>query len=210
MSTTPHWRAHVTDLTAGVAKACPQIAVQQLDLPTIAGHMFPLMLRNVASKGYVFEHAGSFSLPGCVIAAPSFPANTPGIDQDYVFNWTRDAAITAMAITANLAARPGAAVQPVSCEQLQRRLIDYVGFAQTCQNNGTPTLGQACFTISGEPRLNWPEPQNDGPALQTIAILRAFDQLDAPTQGIAKSVIAKNIEYLPCCLTSRCARSLIR
>jgi glucoamylase len=182
-------RAYVTDLTAGRDKATPDVAVHESNLATIAQHMYSLMIRNVASDGYVFNDPltpGSFSLPGCVIAAPSFPANTPGVDQDYVFNWTRDAAITAMAIAgASLPARPGAAVQP---------LIDYVRFAQTCQNNATPTLGHACYTISGRSRP-WTE-QSDGPALQTIAILSAFDQLDAATQEVAKSVIANNIDYL--------------
>lgn len=188
-SATPRCRAYVTDLSAGLAKASPQLAVQRSDLPTIAQHMFSLMLRNVASDGYVFNAPDNpvlFSLPGCVIAAPSFPASTPGVDQDYVFNWTRDAAITAMAIAgANLPTRPEAAVQP---------LIDYVRFAETCQTNATPTLGHACFTINGQSRP-WSE-QSDGPALQTIAIVRAYEQLDASTQATAKSVITKNIDYL--------------
>jgi glucoamylase len=188
-ATTRRFRAHATAQVAGVAKVRPKIAFQQADLPTIAQHMFSLLFRNVSSDGYVFTDPvdpNSFSLPGCVIAAPSFPANTPGVDQDYVFNWTRDAAITAMEIAAaNLPVRPGGGVQP---------LIDYVLFAQTCQTNAVPTLSHACFTIGGQPRP-WTE-QNDGPALQTVAILKAFDQLDAPTQVIAKGVIAKNINFL--------------
>ena len=151
--------------------------------------MVSLLLRNVSSDGFRITdpaNSNSFSLPGCVVAAPSFPANTPGVDQDYVFNWTRDAAITAMEIAAaNLPVRPGGAVQP---------LIDYVLFAQTCQNNATPTLGHACFTIGGQPRP-WTE-QSDGPALQTLAILNAYGQLDAPTQAVAKTVIANNLNYL--------------
>jgi len=184
-----HFRAHVTAQVAGLPRVRPQIEFQQADLPTIAQHMFSLMLRNVASDGFRYTdpvNPGSFSLPGCVIAAPSFPANTPGVDQDYVFNWTRDAAITAMEIAAaKLPARPGAGVQP---------LIDYVLFAQNCQTNATPTMGHACFTIEGQSRP-WTE-QNDGPALQTLAILKAFDQLDSTTQAIAKAVIVKNIDYL--------------
>jgi len=167
----------------------PQVAFQQADLSTIAQHMVSLLLRNVSSDGFRITdpaNSNSFSLPGCVVAAPSFPANTPGVDQDYVFNWTRDAAITAMEIAAaNLPVRPGGAVQP---------LIDYVLFAQTCQNNATPTLGHACFTIGGQPRP-WTE-QSDGPALQTLAILNAYGQLDAPTQAVAKTVIANNLNYL--------------
>jgi glucoamylase len=190
MAPTRRFRAHVAVELAGVAKVRPKIAFQQADLPTIAQHMFSLMLRNVSSDGFVFTDPvspNSFSLPGCVIAAPSFPANTPGVDQDYVFNWTRDAAITAMELAAaNLPVRPDGGVQP---------LIDYVLFAQTCQTNAVPTLSHACFTIGAQSRPSWSE-QNDGPALQTLAILKAFDQLDAPTQVIAKAVIVNNIDFL--------------
>ena len=189
MATTRKCRAHVAAEVAGLPKVGPQIALQQSNLPTIAQHMFSLMLRNVASDGFRFTdpgNPGSFSLPGCVIAAPSYPANTPGVDQDYVYNWTRDAAITAMEIAAaKLPARPGAGVQP---------LIDYVLFAQTCQTHATPTMAHACFAIGGQSRP-WSE-QNDGPALQTLAILQAFPQLDTPTQATARNVIGANINYL--------------
>src|SRR5215469_4738857 len=122
-------RTRVTTPSAGTPKVSPQIAWSPAGLPKIAQHMFSLMLRNVASDGFLFVDPNhpessdpqSFSAPGCIIAAPSSPANTAGIDQDYVYNWTRDAAITAIEIAAaNLPATPGAGVQP---------LIDYVNFA---------------------------------------------------------------------------------
>jgi glucoamylase len=156
--------------------------------------MFSLMLRNVASDGFSFVDPNhpdpgdpqSLSLPGCVIAAASSPANTAGIDQDYIYNWTRDAAITAIEIAAaGMPAAPGTGVQP---------LIDYVNFAQTCQNNATPSLALASYTIQGLSR-NWTE-QSDGPALQTLAILTAYDQLDTPTQAVAEAVINQNLTYL--------------
>lgn len=163
--------------------------IVQADLQTTAQYMFELMMRNVASDGYVFSdptNPSSFSQPGCVLASPSFPANTPGVDQDYVFHWVRDAAITALEIVAaKLPTVPGQGVQA---------LIDYVTFAQICQCNAPPTMGHACFTIAGKPRP-WSE-QNDGPALQTVAMLAAFDQLDAATQTIARAVIAKNLDFL--------------
>jgi glucoamylase len=163
--------------------------VQQDSLEAIAQHMFSLMLRNVASDGFQFAdpaRPGSFSRPGCVIAAPSYPEQTPGVDQDYVFNWTRDAAITAMEIAAaGMPARRGSGVQT---------LIDYVSFARTCQDNATPTLAHACFTVEGESRP-WTE-QADGPALQTLATLRAFPQLDQATQATAREVIARNLDFL--------------
>ena len=165
-----------------------KIAAEQADFQVIAQHMFALMLRNIASDGFLFAdplNQGQFSQPGCVIAAPSYPAEQPGVDQDYVFNWTRDAAITAMEIaSATLPPRPGG-VQP---------LIDYVRFAKTCQTNATPTLGHACFTIEGWSRP-WNE-QSDGPALQTLAILQAFGQLDQETQALAAEVIAENLRFL--------------
>jgi glucoamylase len=170
-------------------RARPQVALAESDFAAVAQHMFSLMLRNVASDGFPFSDPaapGSFSKPGCVIAAPSYPANTPGVDQDYVFNWTRDAAITALElVAANVPSTRGSGAQP---------LIDYVTFAEICQDNATPTMGHACYTVGGESRP-WSE-QNDGPAIQSIAMLAAFDQLDAATQAIATTVIAKNIEYL--------------
>jgi glucoamylase len=182
-------RAHVSAQIANVPKIGPQIAWTEAGLPKLAQHMFSLMMRNVASDGFLFAdplNPGSYSSPGCVIAAPSFPANTSGVNQDYVFNWTRDAAITAMEIAASqMPTAPGSGVQP---------LIDYVTFAQTCQKNATPTLSHACYTIEGKSRP-WTE-QNDGPALQTLAILQSFNQLDTPTQAIAKAVIGSNLNYL--------------
>src|SRR5260370_12135931 len=187
-------RADATGQAAGTPKVSPQITWSDTGLPKLAQHMFSLMLRNVASDGFLFvdpNHADpkdpqSFSLPGCIIAAPSSPANTPGIDQDYVYNWTRDATVTAIEIAAaKLPAAPGTGVQP---------LMDYVNLAQTCQNNATPSLALASYTIRGLSR-QWTE-QTDGPALQTLAILMAYDQLDTPTQAVAAAVINKNLAYL--------------
>jgi glucoamylase len=166
-----------------------QLTAEQADFQVIAQHMYALMLRNVASDGFQFADPldpGQFSRPGCVIAAPSYPAEQPGVDQDYVFNWTRDAAVTAMEIaTAAPPVRPGGNVQP---------LIDYVMFAKTCQDNAQPTLAHACYTVEGQSRP-WTE-QSDGPALQALAILAAFGQLDAATQAVAVEVIGRNVDFV--------------
>jgi glucoamylase len=158
-------------------------------LEAIAQHMYSLMLRNVASDGFQFTdpvNPADFSRPGCIIAAPSYPAAQPGVDQDYVFNWMRDAAITAMEIAAaGMPTRPGAGVQA---------LIDYVNFAKFCQDNATPSLAHACYTIEGYSRP-WTE-QADGPALQTVAMLAAFSQLDQPAQAVAREVIGKNADFI--------------
>ena len=161
-----------------------QPAVGQADLATVAQHMFALMLRNVSSDGFAFADPADpsqFSRPGCIIASPSYHASYPAVDQDYVFNWTRDAAIVAI----ELAAAELPTNQP---------LIDYVNFAQTCQNSGPP-IGWASYTIEGRKRDGWSE-QSDGPALRTLAILQLYPQLDAATQAVARAVIATDIGYL--------------
>lgn len=161
----------------------------QQDITAIAQHMYSLMLRNVTSDGFQITDPAdpaSFSKPGCVIAAPSFPAALPGVDQDYVFNWIRDAALAAMEIAAaEPPTRPGAGVQA---------LCDYASFAKLCQDNAVPTLAHACYTIEGQSRP-WTE-QADGPALQTVALLQAFAQLDPPSQAAAAEVIGKNLDFI--------------
>jgi len=162
------------------------------DLDVIAQHMFDLMLRNIGSDGYVIRdpiRPGVSSLPGCIIAAPSYADNTPGVDQDYIYHWTRDAAITAMELAEADFPAPsaGGGVQ---------ELIDYVVFSKTCQTSGTQGnhFARASFLINGQMR-DWSD-QNDGPALQTLAILGGYPNLDAATQTIAKEVIGANIAFL--------------
>jgi glucoamylase len=160
-----------------------RVAPQQ-NLATIAQHMFSLMLRNLSSDGYLFTDPtdpSQFSRPGCIIASPSYRASLPTVDQDYVFNWTRDAAITAMELAA--------ADLPVN-----QPLIDYVTFAQICQQGGSP-IGYASYTIEGLQRPDWSE-QTDGPALQTLAILQMYPELDSASQSLARQVIATDIGYL--------------
>jgi glucoamylase len=165
-----------------------------VDLTSLVPVMYTLMFRNIASDGFAFSDPAApgdisrDSKPGCVIAAPSFPADTPGINEDYVFNWVRDAAITAMEVAkADMPTRPGGTVQTLN---------DYVTFADLCRSNAQPplTTGHACFTIAGDARP-WTE-QNDGPALQSMTILAAFDQLDPDTQKRAVALVNVNAGFL--------------
>jgi hypothetical protein len=161
----------------------PSAAQAQPNPAAVAPYMFWLMFRNVASDGLVFEdpvHPGVLSQPGCVLASPSWENYATQVEQDYVYNWTRDAAVVAI----ELAAGPLAVNQP---------LIDYVQFAQTCQNSGGD-FDRASFLINGTPRA-WTD-QSDGPALQTLAILAMYGQLDAPTQAVADTLIAANLNFL--------------
>ncbi|HEV7206676.1 MAG TPA: glycoside hydrolase family 15 protein [Jatrophihabitans sp.] len=162
-------------------------SAQQADLGTIAGYLYRLMLRNLASDGFVFTDPADpnrFSAPGCVIASPSYERDLASIRQNYVFNWTRDAAVVALEIAA--------AHDPV-IDGGSGPLDDYVTFAATCQR-GTPTLGRACYTIEGEPRA-WTD-QYDGPAIQSIALAAAFDQLGPDAQVLARAVIERNLAFV--------------
>jgi glucoamylase len=166
-------------------------AAGAVDLAALGPHLYALMLRNVATDGFTFSDPSApgdvtrDAKPGCVIAAPSFPADTPGIDEDYVFCWVRDAALTAMELVSGMPDCPGGAAA---------QLNDYVRFADLCHANAAPTTGHACFTIAGRARP-WTE-QNDGPALQSIAILAAYPQLDPNTQRVAVDLVNANVAYL--------------
>jgi glucoamylase len=163
------------------------LAYDSLDLGQVARRVYALMIRNVSSDGFLFADSTHtlVSRPGCVIAAPSFPAEAPGTSQDYVFHWVRDAAITA---TELIRATPSRDVDPTGA------LDDYVRFADLCQQNASPTKGHACFRIDGESRP-WSE-QNDGPALQTSAILAAYDTLTPEVRLVAKDLVARNLDFL--------------
>ena len=121
-----------------------QLAVAQPNLTTIAPYLFWLMFRNVASDGFVFEdpiRSGVLSAPGCILASPSWENTQVHVTQDYVYNWTRDAAVVAIELANG--------TLPTS-----QPLIDYVQFAQTCQNVGAAAghFDLASFLIDGTPR----------------------------------------------------------
>ncbi|MHB9858931.1 glycoside hydrolase family 15 protein [Streptomyces sp. YIM S03343] len=196
-SPTPDMRARTNrpaDASRARASVQTSLAPGAVDLPSLAPIMFTFMFRNIASDGFVYSDPQSpgdvsrDSKPGCIIAAPSFPALTPGIDEDYVFNWVRDGAITAMEVAqADLPVSPGGTVQTLN---------DYVQFADLCHSSAQPPLtkGHACFNIAGDARP-WTE-QNDGPALQTITVLAAYDQLDPVVQKRAVDLVNANVAYL--------------
>jgi glucoamylase len=161
--------------------------VAQVNLATISKFMFWLMFRNVASDGLVFDdpvNAGIVSAPGCVLASPSWENTATHVTQDYVYHWTRDGAIVALELSAAYANGTLPDNQP---------LIDYVTFSQTCQQSAGD-FDRASFYINGTQRP-WTD-QTDGPALQTVALLAMYSQLDAPTQAIAAALVEANLNFL--------------
>jgi glucoamylase len=162
-------------------------AVAQANLSTVAKYMFWLMFRNVASDGLVFDdpvNAGLVSAPGCVLASPSWENSETRLTQDYVYHWTRDAAIVALELAWAYSAGTLPDNQP---------LIDYVRFSQLCQQSAGD-FDRAAHYINGTQRP-WTN-QTDGPALQTLALLALHPQLDQPSQAIAVSLVSANLEFL--------------
>jgi glucoamylase len=179
-----------------------QPSPDESDLRSVAHEMFVLMVRNVTTAGVVYSDPAPpkhLSAPGCVLASPSFPLDPQSGKQNYVNNWTRDAAITMIEITAQGAAHPD---PPIAAEEVKRRMADYVTFADTCQRNAPPhKFSIACFRIDGQPRCDadyqncW-STQGDGPALQTLAILGCYPSLDSPIKATARTVIERNLRFL--------------
>jgi len=167
------------------ASARPQAA--QVDLVTVARYMFWLMYRNVASDGLVFDdpvNPGIVSAPGCVLASPSWENSETRLTQDYVYHWTRDASIVAIELAWAYSNGTLPDNQP---------LLDYVRFSQTCQQSAGD-FDRAAFYINGAQRP-WTD-QTDGPALQTVALLAMYRQLDTPTQATAVQLINANLNFL--------------
>ena len=171
-----------------------QTYLPDTDLAVAARYMLQLMLRNVATDGFTFVDPASppgtprRSRPGCVLASPSYPANLSRVDQDYVYHWTRDAAITAI----ELAHQPVA----LSPEGVSQTLCDYVTFTRACQQDaiaaGHPY--RACFQIDATIRL-WSD-QADGPALENLAFVAAWPRLDPATREVAREVAQQNLDRL--------------
>src|ERR1700761_1530831 len=171
----------------GLSYGSVRPAVAQVDLATVAKYMFWLMYRNVASDGLVFDdpvNAGVISSPGAVLASPSWENTATHVTQDYVYHWTRDAAVVAFELAWAYSDGTLPDNQP---------LIDYVTFSKQCQQSAGD-FDRASFYINGTQRP-WTD-QTDGPALQTLALLAMSRQLDTPTQAVAAQLIDANLAFL--------------
>ena len=172
---------------SGLSYGSARPEVAQVNLAMVGKFMFWLMFRNVASDGMVFDdpvNAGVVSSPGAVLASPSWENTATHVTQDYVYHWTRDAAIVATELAWAYSSGTLPDNQP---------LIDYVTFSQTCQQSAGDFDRASCY-INGTQRP-WTN-QTDGPALQTLALLAIYRQLDTPTQAIAAQLINANLNFL--------------
>ncbi len=172
---------------SGLSYGSARPEVTRANLSAIAKYLFWLMYRNIASDGLVFTdpvHAGIISAPGAVLASPSWENTATHVTQDYVYHWTRDSAIVALELAWGYANGTLPDNQPLN---------DYVTFSQTCQQSAGD-FDRACFYIDGAQRP-WTN-QTDGPALQTLALLAMYGQLDPPAQATALTLIDANLSFL--------------
>jgi glucoamylase len=102
-----------------------------------------------------------------------------------MYHWTRDAAIVGRELSHAYARGFLPSAQP---------LADYVAFSRACQSSAGGDFDRACFYIDGT-RRPWTN-QSDGPALQTIALLHLYPQLDTPTRATAATLVAGNLNFL--------------
>lgn len=175
-----------------------------VELTRLRDYLVPLMMRNIATDGYPFIDPAVFtgerrdggpepdpqqalSQPGCILASPSYRDALAEVSQNYVFNWVRDAAIVALELAAaSLPALPGV---------LSNILDDYVNFAALCQSVALSELDRAKYTISGGLVEDWPR-QNDGPALQGLAVLALFDQLSDSVRDTARDLVRADLAFV--------------
>ena len=113
------------------------------------------LLANVSAPGTAL---------GSVIASPSTR------DPDYFFHWTRDAALAMDAVVLLDERAPSREARM----PYRRALLDYIYFSRLNQMSGAPSdLGEPKFLVSGMPFLGpWGRPQNDGPAIRAITLIR--------------------------------------
>lgn len=186
------------------------------ELPALRDTFAMLLQRNISTAGYRFtdpikqaaqpDAPTNFSLPGCIIASPSYPPESNMTNQNYVYNWVRDAALTAMELA--VLGRAGGPWTTMA----RQHLVSYVAFAETCQHDilsrydpddALTRLGYACFSVAGAWR-EWGAPpdvqhwsvQDDGPALQSLALLDCYEMLDDDAKPRALRLISRNVDYL--------------
>lgn len=117
----------------------------------------------------------SDAAPGSVVAAPSRE------NPNYYFHWVRDASLTMETLATLYQSTNDSALR----SRLRTTLMQFVDFSR--QNQLTPTLtglGEPKFNVNGSAfNDKWGRPQNDGPALRAIALIRFARQLLAENQS---------------------------
>lgn len=105
--------------------------------------------------------------PGAVIASPSQH------EPNYFFHWTRDAGLVMLTLTSQAERYPQVRIPVQNWSRFEKFTQ-----AQALKTPGS-SLGEPKFMVNGQPFTGpWGRPQNDGPAIRTLAMLSAFHKFD--------------------------------
>ena len=137
--------------------------------------------------------------PGALVASPSRQ------NPDYYYHWTRDAALV-MDVVVSLYEK---STDPIEKVQYQQKIKNYIQFSiQNQKSDALTGLGEPKFYVDGTPfSLSWGRPQNDGPALRALTLIRYANLLQNTSQKQdieqlyraempAHSLIKKDLEYV--------------
>lgn len=123
--------------------------------------------------------------PGCMIASPSRPSSRPGVkdeNENYFFQWPRDSGLCLREVIRCLKKVECGQMIGVNNEngkELDQIIRDAVAMNLKLQHVKNPSgtfetggLGEPKFNVDGSAFTDdWGRPQNDGPALRSIALL---------------------------------------
>jgi len=152
--------------------------------------------KTVATKQLMLNMSPVGGLSGAIVASPQ----TSG--PDYFYHWTRDAALAIDATVSLFEESSGSART-----SYHDMIFQYADFSRQAQLNAN--MGEPKFLVTGQVFSGqWCRPQNDGPALRAMALIRfSNDLLDqgATTDVVpflydgqipTQSVIKSDLEYV--------------
>ena len=102
---------------------------------------------------------------GAVTASPSRS------DPDYYYHWVRDASI----VMSSVLDLYNATLSPTEKMKYEKLIVDFVEFSRRNQltSNLSGGLGEPKFNLDGSAySFDWGRPQNDGPALRALTLIR--------------------------------------
>lgn len=136
---------------------------------------------------YLLQHLSpEGTLPGTIVASPSKE------NPNYWYHWTRDGALVQSLLSELYRDLPkGSDLRA----QLRQNFLDYVALSSLHQ---TADLGEPKFEVDGSPFVGeWGRPQNDGPALRALALMRWREAIknDGALPENLIELISKDLDY---------------
>lgn len=157
------------------------------------GHQWPTFERPVAIRKMLANIGRAGTTPGLVVASPQRS------DPDYYFHWVRDGAL-AMSEVVSLYDETGSS-------RYENLIQDFIALTREQQGANAKTgLGEPKFEVDNRPYMGpWGRPQNDGPALRAITLIRYARIKMSQGQSVAdlydsrfpsRAVIKLDLEYV--------------